>query len=179
MTLSALTSWNPDRWSALSGIAPFSQVSVKQSTAEFKKSLFVRVRSCSSSDLFARERRFARWILGSGVLKPRCLDFTSKPARFPRLRRLERLNRNAAPLTKMSSKTSECSNVGKRLSGVLFLMSKSSFLVKLIGKSLLKTGQTNKNRKSELWWALMSSARPALLFLVVMSSTVYFSCETG
>ncbi len=48
----------------------------------------------------------------------------------------------------MSSKTSECSNVGKRLSGVLFLMSKSSFLVKLIGKSLLKTGQTNKNRKS-------------------------------
>ncbi len=27
-------------------------------------------------------------------------------------------------------------------------MSKSSFLVKLIGKSLLKTGQTNKNRKS-------------------------------
>ncbi len=68
--------------------------------------------------------------------------------RFPRLRRLERLNRNAAPPTKMSSKTSECSNVGKRLSGVLFLMSKSSFLVKLIGKSLLKTGQTNKNRKS-------------------------------
>ncbi len=68
--------------------------------------------------------------------------------RFPRLRRLELLNRNAAPLTKMSSKTSECSNVGKRLSGVLFLMSKSSFLVKLIGKSLLKTGQTNKNRKS-------------------------------
>ncbi len=48
----------------------------------------------------------------------------------------------------MSSKMSECSNVGKRLSGVLFLMSKSSFLVKLIGKSLLKTGQTNKNRKS-------------------------------
>ncbi len=31
---------------------------------------------------------------------------------------------------------------------MLFLMSKSSFLVKLIGKSLLKTGQTNKNRKS-------------------------------
>ncbi len=150
MTLSALNSWNPDRWSALSGIAPFSQVSVKQSTAEFKKSLFVRVRSCSSSDLFARERRFARWILGSGVLKPRCLDFTSTPARFPRLRRrLERLNRNAAPPTKMSSKTSECSNVGKRLSGVLFLMSKSSFLVKLIGKSLLKTGQTKTLTKQK------------------------------
>ncbi len=56
----------------------------------------------------------------------------------PRLRHLERLYRNAAPLTKMSSKTSECSNVSKKLSGVLFLMSKSSFLVKLIGKTLLK-----------------------------------------
>ncbi len=66
----------------------------------------------------------------------------------PHLRHLERLYRNTATLTKMSSKTSECSNVGKKLSGVLFLMSKSSFLVKLIGKTLLKTGQTNKKRKS-------------------------------
>ncbi len=102
-----------------------------------------------TDDLCSRVHCPLEGLAGSGILKPRCLDFTSAPARFPRLRRrLECLNRNAAPPTKMSSKTSECSNVGKRLSGVLFLMSKSSFLVKLIGKSLLKTGQTNKNRKS-------------------------------
>ncbi len=61
----------------LSGMALFSQVSVKQSAAEFKKSLFVRVRSCSSSDLFARERRFARWILSSAVEISRAHQRTS------------------------------------------------------------------------------------------------------
>ncbi|XP_058617602.1 SLAM family member 9-like [Onychostoma macrolepis] len=44
-------------------------------------------------------------MLGSGVLNPRCRSFTSAPARFPRLRRLERLYRNAAPPIKMSSKS--------------------------------------------------------------------------
>ncbi len=52
---------------------------------------------------------------------------------------------------------SEFSNVGKRLSGVLFLMSKSTFLVKLNGKTVLHTGQTNKkyqgttNRSGLAW----------------------------
>ncbi len=40
----------------------------------------------SSADLLGRERRFARWMLGSAVRNPRCLSFTSVPARLPRLR---------------------------------------------------------------------------------------------
>ncbi len=119
------------------------------SKAQQNKSLFVPVRSCSSSDLFAREQRLARWILFSG------------PAR---LRRMQCLYRNPAPPTKMSSKTSEWSNVGKRLSGVLFRMSNSLFLVKLIGKTLLKTGQMNKNCRSTKEQQTEAAMRDTILF---------------
>ncbi len=78
---------SPGRLNALSGMASFSQVSVKHRAAKFEKSLFIRESRRRSSVLLGREWRFARWMLGSGVLNPRCLRFTSAPARFPRLRR--------------------------------------------------------------------------------------------
>ncbi len=97
-----------------------------------------------ASVLLAREQRFASTILGRGVPNPCCRNFTSTPALFPRLCLLERLYRIADSPTTISSKKSECSKVGKRLFGVLCLMSRSSSLVKLIRKKLLKMGQTNK-----------------------------------
>ncbi len=71
------------------------------------------------------------------VLGTCCLNFMSALAHFPHFCRLEHFYRNTGHLTKISSKTSECSNFGK-LFGVLFLMSRSSFLLKLIGKSCLR-----------------------------------------
>ncbi len=88
------------------------------------------------SDLFARERRLAWWILCCGVPLSEFHEHTS--ALSLACAAWSGLYRNTAPPTKMSSKTSQCSNVGKRLSGVLFIMSKSLFLVKLIITMLLK-----------------------------------------
>ncbi len=68
---SDLISWKFGRWSSLSGIVSFSQVSVKHRAAEFEKSLLVWESRRSLSVLLGRERRFARWMLGNGVLNPR------------------------------------------------------------------------------------------------------------
>ncbi len=76
---SDLFSWKFGRWSALSGIAPFSQVSIKHRATEFEKSLFNRESRMSSSILLCRERRFAKWMLGNGVLNPRWRSFMSAP----------------------------------------------------------------------------------------------------
>ncbi len=104
---SALISWKLGRCSTLSGIASFSQDSVKHRAAEYEKSLFVRESRRRSSVLLGRERRFARQMLGNSVLNPRWRSFTSAPARFPRLRVLKCLTSATAPPTTMSSKTSE------------------------------------------------------------------------
>ncbi|KAK5608434.1 hypothetical protein CRENBAI_025534 [Crenichthys baileyi] len=64
-----------------------SHVSVKQRTADLRRSEFLPVRRSSSSILLLRERTFARWIEGSGVRSPLLRSFTRAPARFP-LRRL-------------------------------------------------------------------------------------------
>ncbi len=98
---SDLISWKFGRWSALSGMVPFSHVYVKHRAAEFEKFLFNRESRRSLSVLLGREWRFARWMLGNGVLWQ---SFTRAPARFSRLRVLNRLNSTAAPPTKMSSK---------------------------------------------------------------------------
>ncbi len=47
----------------LSGIAPFSQVSVKHKAAEFEKSLFNWESRRSSSILLGIDWRFSRWML--------------------------------------------------------------------------------------------------------------------
>ncbi len=59
------------------GMAPFSQVSVKHRAAEFEKSLFNQESRRSLSILLGREQRFARWMLGNGVLNPRRQSFSS------------------------------------------------------------------------------------------------------
>ncbi len=79
----------------------------KKKKKNFEKSLFNRESRRSLSVLLGRERRFVRWMLGNGALNPRRQSFTRAPARFPRLRILNRLNSTAAPPTTMSSKTSE------------------------------------------------------------------------
>ncbi len=76
---------------------------MKHNAEDFEKSLFVRVRKISLSVLLGRDRRFARWILGSTAQKPRLRSLTSKPALFPHLR----LSRIAAPPTRTSNKASE------------------------------------------------------------------------
>lgn len=95
---------------------------------------FFRVMSNSSSASFAREWRFARWMLSSGVLKQHCQNYMSAPACFLRLRLLKRLYRITASPTRTSNKMSEFSKVGLKLFGVPFL-SRNSFLVKLTRKT--------------------------------------------
>ncbi len=136
----------------------FSQVSVKHRAAEFEKSLFVWESRRSSSVLLGRERRFARWMLGNGVLNPCWRSFTSAPARFPRLRVLQRLNNTAAPPTTMSSKTSEWSKSSKRFCGVFCRMFSSSSLVKLIVFEKQKN-RKNKEKQYEHWRAKHCSCR--------------------
>ncbi len=105
---------------------------MKHNAAEFEKSLFVQVRSSSSSVLLGRDRRFARLMLGSAVRKPRSRSLTSAPARFPLFHLSARLTRTLPLRPKHPTKRLNTQKTEKKLSGVCCLMSSSSSLVKLI-----------------------------------------------
>ncbi len=113
-------------------MASSSQVSVKHRAADLEKSLFVQESRRSLSVLSGREQRFARWMLGNGVLNLRWRSFTSTPARFPCLRVLKLFTR-AMALRKLQCPAKRPNNLNPVKYFVVFCrMFSSSSLVKLI-----------------------------------------------
>ncbi len=161
-----LNSWKPSRWSALSGMALLSQVSVNYSAAEFEKSLMMWARR-SSSVLLRREWTFARWMLGIVVREPCLRNLTSASAYFPLLHLYACLNSTTVPPTRMSNKMSELSENWKILSGMCCLML-SSPLVKLIEEEWQNTEQTNKRGIGKL--SVVAVICGAILMLMVINN---------
>src|SRR4029434_5974293 len=81
----------------LSGMYSPSHVSVKHRAEDPDISLFILLRSSSSSILLGRERTFAKCNDRSGAANRQSRRLTSAPPRFPRLRLLQAPQRAAAP----------------------------------------------------------------------------------
>ncbi|CAB1427139.1 unnamed protein product [Pleuronectes platessa] len=94
---SARKSWKPASCSAESGTDPHSHVSVKHSTEDEEKSLFLLSSSWSSSSLLHSERTLERNIPGSAVQSPRWRRRTRAPALFTSPPPLHRLNKGLPP----------------------------------------------------------------------------------
>ncbi len=131
----------------------FSQVSVKHRAAEFEK-LFVRESRRSSSVLLGREPRFARWMLGNGVLNP-LAKLHERPGTLPPSARpvVSKQHRSSANYNVQQSV--RVIKIRKRFCGVFCRMFSSSSLVKLIVFEKQKTGKKQKQYKH--WRAKHSS----------------------